>query len=142
MDPYREFAGKFFKNAAEPTSPLSPFSAESSPARAASIELWREVLEGSDARIPKKLRADLPELLWLYFMGIVLFWVYDPTPDASASRNVAARTAPLVVRAMSLTRLPVMRGMIDDIVALISEIRAVFPIVDAEPARRSAKEAQ
>ena len=25
--PYKEFAGTFFKNAAEPTSPLSPFSA-------------------------------------------------------------------------------------------------------------------
>lgn len=130
MDPYRQFAGKFFKNAAEPTSPLSPFSAESSPARAAAIELWREVLDGSDARVPKKLRVDLPELLWLYFMGIVLFWVYDPTPDGSATRNVAARTAPLVVRVMSLARLPVMRGMIDDIVALIAEIRQVFPIVD------------
>ena len=142
MDPYREFAGKFFKNAAEPASPLSPFSPESSSARAAAIELWREVLEGSDAKIPKKLRADLPELLWLYFMGIVLFWVYDPTDDASATRNVAARTAPLVVRAMSLTRLPVMRGMIDDIIALIGEIRAVFPIVDTDETRRSAKEAQ
>jgi AcrR family transcriptional regulator len=142
MDPYRQFAGKFFKNAAEPSSPLSPFSPESSPARLAAIELWREVLEGSDARIPKKLRADLPELLWLYFMGIVLFWVYDPTPDASATRNVAARTAPLVVRTMSLTRLPVMRGMVDDIVALISEIRQVFPIADAGDVRRTNKETQ
>ena len=142
MDPYRQFAGKFFKNAAEPSSPLSPFSPESSPARAAAIELWREVLEGADARIPKKLRADLPELLWLYFMGVVLFWVYDPTPDASATRNVAARTAPLVVRVMSLTRLPVMRGMIDDVVALISEIRQVFPIVEAGEIRRGPQEAQ
>ncbi len=132
MDPYRQFAGKFFKNAAEPTSPLSPFSPESSPAREAAVDLWREVLEGSDARIPKKLRADLPELLWLYFMGIVLFWVYDPTPDATATRNVVARTAPLVVRVMSLTRLPVMRGLVDDVVALIGEIRQVFPIVTAE----------
>src|SRR5207248_2942917 len=33
MDPYRPFAGKFFKNAAEPTSPLSPFSRDSAPAR-------------------------------------------------------------------------------------------------------------
>ena len=130
MDPYRQFAGKFFKNAAEPTSPLSPFSPESSPARASAIELWREVLEGSDARVPKKLRDDLPELLWLYFMGMVLFWVYDPTPDTSATRSVVARTAPLVVRALSLTRLPVMRGMIDDVVALIAEIRQVFPLVD------------
>ena len=138
MDPYRPFAGKFFKNAAEPTSPLSPFSPESTPARAAAIELWKEVLEGSDSRIPKRLRAELPELLWLYFMGIVLFWVYDPTPDASATRNVAARTSPLVVRAIGLTRLPVMRGMIDDIITLINEIRQVFPIVDPDEITRPA----
>jgi AcrR family transcriptional regulator len=131
MGPYRPFAGQFFKNAAEPTSPLSPFSPESSPARGAAIELWREVLEGSDTRVPKRLRAELPELLWLYFMGIVLFWVHDPTPDVSATRNVVQRTAPLVVRAIGLTRLPVMRGMLDDIVALIAELRLVFPI---EPA--------
>ena len=31
MEPYRQFAGEFFKNAAEPTSPLSPFSPESAP---------------------------------------------------------------------------------------------------------------
>src|SRR5204862_6864244 len=119
-----------------------PYSPESTPARAAAIELWREVLEGADFRVPKKLRADLHELLWLYFMGIVLFWVCDPTPDASASRNVVTRTAPLVVRTMSLTRLPVMRGMIDDIVALIAEIRQVFPMIDDGEIRRSAKEAQ
>ncbi|MBV9951398.1 MAG: TetR family transcriptional regulator [Acidimicrobiia bacterium] len=130
MEPYRQFAGKFFKNAAEPTSPLSPFSPESSPARLAAIELWREVLEGSDTRIPKKLRADLPELIWLYFMGIVLFWVYDPTPDSSATRKVSARTAPLVVRAIGLTRLPVVGGMLDDIVALIGEVRQVFPTTE------------
>ena len=131
MDPYRAFAGKFFKNAAEPTSPLSPFSPESSPARAAAIELWRDVLDGSDTKVAKKLQTDLPELLWLYFMGIVLFWVYDPTDDASATRNVVARTAPLVVRTLGLTRLPVVRGMIDDIVALIAEVRLIFPIVEA-----------
>ena len=126
MEPYRPFAGNFFKNAAEPTSALSPFSPESSPARTASIELWREVLEGSDARIPKRLRAELPEMLWLYFMAVVLFWVHDPTPDLAATRNVVARSAPLVVRAIALTRLPVVRGMLDDIVALIGDINQIF----------------
>lgn len=126
MEPYRPFAGKFFKNAAEPTSPLSPFSPESSPARATAIALWREVVEGSDARVPKRLRTDLPEMLWLYFMGIVLLWVHDPTGGASATRRVVARTAPLVVRAISIARLPVMRTMLDDIVALMGEVKHVF----------------
>ena len=126
MAPYRPFAGKFFKNAAEPTSPLSPFSPESSGARATAIALWREVLEGSDAKVPKALRADLPEMLWLYFMGIVLFWVHDPTDDAAATRRVMARTAPLVVRAIAIARLPVMRTMLNEIVALMAEVKLVF----------------
>ena len=126
MDPYRPFAGKFFKNAAEPTSPLSPLSPESGPARAMAMELWHEVLEGSDFRIPRRLRPALPELLWLYHMAIVLFWVHDPTPDLSATRNLVAHSAPLVVRAIGLTRLAVVRGMLDDIVTLIGDLRQVF----------------
>jgi AcrR family transcriptional regulator len=126
MDPYRPFAGKFFKLAAEPTSPLSPFSAESAPARTAAIELWKEVLDGSDAKVPKKLKADLPELLWLYFMSLVMFWVHDPTSDAAATRRVVERTAPMVVRLIGIARLPVIRGMLDDVIGLIEEIRLVF----------------
>ena len=127
MEPYKPFAGKFFKNAAEPTSPLSPFSAESAPARAVAIDLWREVLDGSSAKIPKKLRPELPELLWLYFMGVVLFWVHDPTEQAAATRAVIHRTAPLIVRAIGLSRLPTMRSMLDDVVGLIGDIKQIFP---------------
>ena len=47
-EPDHELAGKFFKNAAEPTSPLSPFSPESAPARDASMAIFRRVLDGSD----------------------------------------------------------------------------------------------
>jgi AcrR family transcriptional regulator len=126
MEPYRPFAGTFFKNAAEPTSPLSPFSPESAGARATAVELWREVLEGSEAKVPKRLRAELPELLWLFSMGHVLFWVHDPTPGAAATRRVVARTAPLVVRAIGLLRLPGVRGLLDDVIALTGELKVVY----------------
>ena len=127
MDPYRPFAGKFFKNAAEPTSPLSPLSPESTPARTAAVALWQEVISGSDAKIPKRLRPELPELLWLYFMAIVLFWVHDPTPDVSATRNVLARSAPLLVRTIALTRLPGVSGLLDEVIALLHDVQALFP---------------
>jgi AcrR family transcriptional regulator len=125
MEPYRSFAGAFFKNAAEPTSPLSPFSAESGPARNASIALWRHVLTGSDTKVGKALRAELPELLWLYFMGIVLFWVHDSSDRAARTRLLARRTAPMVVRGIGLARLPVLRATIADLVALIAELKAL-----------------
>jgi AcrR family transcriptional regulator len=126
MEPFRPFAAKFYKHAAEPTSPLSPFSPDSSPARSAAVELWREVLEGSATRIPRRLRDELPEMVWLYFMCIVLLWVHDPTPGGSATRNVVTTSAPLVVRAIELARLPVISGLLDDVVILITQIRQVF----------------
>ncbi|MBO0832470.1 MAG: TetR/AcrR family transcriptional regulator, partial [Actinobacteria bacterium] len=43
LAPYHEFAAKFFKHAAEPSNPLSPFSPESSPVREASTALYREL---------------------------------------------------------------------------------------------------
>jgi hypothetical protein len=125
MEPYRAFAGTFFKNAAEPTSPLSPFSAESAPARDASIALWRQVIDGSDTKVAKALRPELPGLLWLYFMGIVLFWVHDQSDQAARTRLLARRTAPMVVRAIGLARLPVLRSTIDDLVGLIAELKSL-----------------
>ena len=125
MAPYRAFAGTFFKNAAEPTSPLSPFSPESGPAREAAIDLWRQVLEGSDQKVPKALRAQLPELLWLYFMGLVLYWVHDPTETSARTRLLARRTAPMVVRAIGLSRLPVLRATLNDLLELIAELETL-----------------
>ena len=85
--PNHEFAGQFFKNAADPDSPLSPFSDESAPAREASTELYRRVVEGADLKLAPALRRELPGLLWLLQMGVVLFWVHDrsrPTRPAPA----------------------------------------------------------
>src|SRR4026207_36460 len=79
MKPYHQFAGVLFKTAAHPESPLNPFSDESDPVREASIELFAKVIEGTKSRIPKELKAELPYLLWIYQMGIVLFWIHDPS---------------------------------------------------------------
>ena len=124
LDPYHSFAATFYKHAAEPTSPLSPFSKESSAARDASIALYREVVEGSSARIDRELRAELPELLWLYSLGIVLFWVHDTSRDRTKTYRLIDATVPLADRLVSLTRIPMLRGTMREVVAIIREIRA------------------
>jgi AcrR family transcriptional regulator len=122
--PYHAFAAKFFKVAAEPSSPLSPFSAASSASRDGAIGLLREVLEGSTARVDADLRADLPELLWLMELGVVLFWVHDASPDQARTRLLVDRAVPLVDRLVGLTRLRVMRSVTRDVVSLARLLRS------------------
>nr|WP_300051031.1 TetR family transcriptional regulator [uncultured Nocardioides sp.] len=122
-EPFHDFGAQFFHNAADPRSPLSPFSQESTPAREASTDLMRRAVEGSDLRLAPALRAELPDLLWLLHMGVVLFWVHDDSEGQSRTRALVAGLVPLVDRAARLTRLPVVRGLVDDGRALIRSLR-------------------
>lgn len=123
-EPHHEFAGQFFKNAADPHSPLSPFSTDSAPARDASIGLFRRLVEGSNAKPVEVLRGELPELLWLLEMGVVLFWVYDDSPGQKRTRTLVAGIVPVVDRLVKLSRLPVVRGLVDDVVGLLKTVRS------------------
>ncbi|WP_309221974.1 MULTISPECIES: TetR/AcrR family transcriptional regulator [Aeromicrobium] len=122
-EPYHEFAGKFFKTAAEPTSPLSPFSKDSEATRLASIGLFRDVVEGSDIKLAKALREELPELLWLTQMGVVLFWVHDSSEGQERSRQLVRQAVPIIDRALRLTRLPGVRGLVDDVIGLVRTLK-------------------
>jgi AcrR family transcriptional regulator len=122
-EPFHDFGGQFFRNAADPRSPLSPFSAESAPAREASTALFREAVEGSDLKVAPALREELPELLWLLHMGIVLFWVYDDSPAQRRTRALVAGIVPIIDRSVRLTRLPVVRGLVDDALGLVRSLR-------------------
>ncbi|MEO7270071.1 MAG: TetR family transcriptional regulator [Knoellia sp.] len=123
-EPFHEFAGAFFRVAAEPTSPLSPFSAESRPAREAAIALQARVVEDSSATIPRALRDDLPELLWLLQMGVVLFWVHDRSEEQRRTRTLIRRVVPLVDRALRMSRLPGMGALVSDLTNTIKAVRA------------------
>ena len=121
--PYHSFAATFFKTAAEPSSPLSPFSRESSPARDASIAIFRDVVEGSSAKLDPELRKELPELLWLGWMGVTLFWVYDNSPEQRRTRRLIDGAVPLIDRLVALSRLRVLRPALRQILALIESVR-------------------
>ncbi|WP_368861188.1 TetR family transcriptional regulator [Frankia sp. AgB32] len=122
MAPYHAFAGSFIKVAILPSSPSSPFSAESTAARAAAVGLFRDVVEGSDKR-PGPLARNLPELLWLAYLGITLFWVHDTSPNQARTRRLIDSTARLVSRLVSLSRLPGSRLVTDDIGSLLADLR-------------------
>jgi AcrR family transcriptional regulator len=123
MAPYHQFAGILFKTAADPQSPLNPFSPESEPARRASIELFAEVVKGANARIPDDLAAELPALLWMYHMGIVLFWIHDDSSGQKRTRRLMEHTVEVVVRLIQLASLPPMRPLRKSVLNMLDDLK-------------------
>ena len=133
MTPYHQFAGVLFKTAAHPRSPLNPFSDESDPAREASIQLFAKVIEGTKTRIPKDLAAELPYLLWVYSMGIVLFWIHDQSPKHRRTYRLINRTVDLVDRLIHLASNPFMRPLRKQALKLVDELRDAAESMDDDP---------
>jgi AcrR family transcriptional regulator len=125
--PYHAFAAKLYKYAAEPASPLSPFSKESSPTRNAAIALYAEVINGARVRVPAIVRDRLPELLWLYSLGIVLYWVHDTSPGCAKTYRLIDATAPLAERLLRLAWFPplrpVLRPLLRQVISAVDELR-------------------
>ncbi|GHA14615.1 TetR family transcriptional regulator [Streptomyces tauricus] len=140
--PYHEFAVQFFKNAADPDSPLSPFSPESEHARVEAIGVCGEVLSGSKAKIPEELREVLPELLWLSQMGLVLYWIFDRTEGRERSYRLAERGARLTSLGVSLARFRVLRPLVREVHELFTDFLPGMTNAlpdPAKPARKSTK---
>ncbi|WP_370145955.1 TetR family transcriptional regulator [Kitasatospora sp. GAS206B] len=126
---YHEFAAQFFRTAADPDSALSPFSNESHPARETAVQLFREVLDGSDLgpKIDPELDELLPDLLWLHLMVVVLYWVFDRTEDTERTRAFVRRCSPLVAKIVALSRYRIFRPLVRDAVDLVRDF--VLPTI-------------
>ncbi|GCD22007.1 hypothetical protein CTKZ_35690 [Cellulomonas algicola] len=122
---YHAFGTEFVTVAIRPTSAASPFSPASRGARATSEDVFRQVVDAAAPAVPRHLRADLPELLWLAQLGVTLFWVHDGSPDQRRTRALVDGAAPLVGRLVSLARLPVARRVTDDLLHLVREAMRV-----------------
>jgi AcrR family transcriptional regulator len=137
LKPYHQFAGVLFKTAAHPQSPLNPFSDESDPVRQASIQLFAKVIEGTKARIPKDLRAELPYLLWVYHTGIVLFWIHDQSPRHRRTYRLIDHTVDLLDKLIHLASNPFMRPLRKQALLLVDELREAAETNDDETGRAS-----
>ena len=123
LQPYHQFAGVLFKTAAHPESPLNPFADASDPVRQASIELFEKVIEGTKVRIPKDLRAELPYLLWVYHMGVILFWIHDRSANQRRTYRLIEQTVDLLDKLISLAANPLMRPMRKQALRLVAELK-------------------
>ena len=111
LAPNRKFCDALFKHAPDANDPLSPFSAETRPIRERAIEHLRAALEGGDVKVPADLKARLPQLLWLYQMAIILFWLYDRSPQQQRTQKLMDKSLALLINLLRLSGLPMMKPL-------------------------------
>lgn len=130
--PFHGFSGALFKTAADPGSPLSPFSADSAPTRDESKALFRDVVDGAGLRKRSPLHAKLHELLWLYQMGLILYWIHDRSPGQERSYRLVDRTVPIVCRLVRLASHPLLTPVVKPALALVEEFAGPAPSTHRE----------
>ena len=123
LEPYHEFAGVLFKTAANPQSPLNPFADQSDPVRSESIAIFRDLVETAKTRIPKDLKDELPYLLWMYHMGVILFWIHDASKKQARTYRLIDQTVDLLDKLITLASNPLMRPVRKRALRLIEELR-------------------
>ena len=107
--PNRKFLGALLRHAADPSHPLSPFSQETGDIRERDMQHFSVALEGSNLRLPDDLRPYLPKLLWLYQMGLILFWVYDRSPGEARTEKLVEKSLAIVAGLLKLSKSPFLR---------------------------------
>ena len=111
LAPNRKFCAALFRHAPDGADPLSPFSEESRLIRDAAVEQMRLAIEGGDVKIPSDLKPRLPYLLWLYQMALIMFWLYDRSPDQERTERLMEKSLGLLVNLLRISSLPLMKPL-------------------------------
>jgi AcrR family transcriptional regulator len=106
----------------DPAHPLSPFGKATTAMREEGFEYFRQAIAGSKTKIPRDIEADLPRLLWFYQLGVILFWIYDDSPEQRRTRILLDGTLEIVTRLIQLSSLPLMGPVRKRAVRLLHEV--------------------
>ena len=107
-----------------PDHPLSPFSEQTREIRDEDIQFFARALEGSRTPGPEDLKQHLPRLLWMYQMGIILFWINDASKGQKKTQALLDQSLDLVTRLIWLAGLPLTRPIRKKVIQLMDTVMA------------------
>jgi len=108
FEPNRRLLGALAAHA-DPEHALSPFSARTREIRERDMRSFARALDSSGVRITRDLEPHLPRILWMYQMGLILFWIYDRSAAQQRTRTLIRKSAAIVERLVKLAGFPLMR---------------------------------
>jgi AcrR family transcriptional regulator len=96
---------------ADTEHPLSPFGKETRAIREADVALFERAVTESGVKLPATVRPYLARLLWMYQMGLVLFWVYDNSHGQKRTELLYEKTLKMLLVTLKIAGLPLLRPL-------------------------------
>jgi AcrR family transcriptional regulator len=94
-----------------PRTPVSPFSPDTAAIRERDQAFFEGAVAQAKLKLPKNVAPYLPRLLWLYQMGILLFWVFDESPEQHRTTALLDGTLKMLTITLRLAALPLLRPL-------------------------------
>ena len=105
----RRLLRALFRYGGEPEHSLSWFGSATRRQRQLSIDVFAEAMAGE--RLPDDVREAAPTLLWTLHMGVLLYFLYDTSPDQRRTRKLIDAAVDFVVDVRRLATSPLLRPM-------------------------------
>jgi len=121
FEPNRRLLGALAAHA-DPEHQLSPFSAPTLEMRERDMKFFERALEGSRIQVRGELGRHLPRILWMYQMGLILFWIFDRSPAQRRTRLLLEKSLTIVVRLIRISEFPLLRPVRRMVVDLVDTV--------------------
>ncbi len=95
----------------DPNHPLSPFGQHTATIRDRDIAFFERAVRDSGVQLAPSILPYLPRLLWLYQMGLMLFWVYDRSPRQAHTHLLFDKTLRMMLLMLKLASVPLLRPL-------------------------------
>ena len=115
----RKLLGALFRYSGEPDHPLSVLSEGTRKNREQSIAVFQAAI--GDERLPDDIRTVLPTALWALHLALLLYFIYDNSPEQQRTRRLTDGVVTLLVRVLALAKLPVLKPVRGSILTLLRE---------------------
>ena len=110
FQPNRKLLGALSSHS-DPEHPLSPFSDETAAIRNQDVASFERAVKDSAVKLPDTVAPYLGRLLWMYQMGLILFWVYDRSPNQERTTLLYEKTLKMLLVTLKIATFPLLRPL-------------------------------
>lgn len=115
----RKLLGALFRYTGEPGHPLSALGDGTRKNRHESVAVFRAAI-GTE-RLPEDIRTLLPTALWALHLAILLYFIYDDSPEQQRTRGLVDGVLTLLVRILPLAKLAVLKPVRGSVLVILRD---------------------